>query len=661
MRWLLPLVGLASLVWFLVRVISKPSRATYPCQRVAAPLASGFVVWLLGLVGSIAAARKANQYLRRSRYLIAGLCVAASVGALWLALSITTRRPALADAPTPNAPVGVAQGIHPGRVVWVHDPDATDWEGPGDGHWWQPAHTDQAAVDRMMSRAICSLTGESTDAAAWDKLFRHFNQKRGRGDVGYQPGEKIAIKVNFVGMIWRWDSVDPGTYDLTDTRIDYMNTSPQMMLALLRQLVETVGAKQADIAIGDTLACFANDYYDILQAEFPDVRYLDHAGKFGRTGVKPSSVPLYWSCRPEGCLQDYVPISFAEAEYLINLANLKSHTAAGVTLCAKNHYGSLVRWPVQEGYYDMHKGVFARGMGKYRELVDLLGHAHLGGKTVLYLIDGLYPGRHPIDRAPMRWDSSPFDGDWGSSLFASQDPVAIDSVAFDFLWAEWDDHPHKSGAEDYLHEAAQAGNPPSGTFYDPNHASDVTRLASLGVHEHWNNARDKHYSRNLGTGAGIELVRVEAGTDKGSRGGSGRDARAARWILKFNTRSVRDYLVQLDGLGIAIAFPQKGDKFLYFFSASSPNRTSEIRSVAGESRLSWPDRNAALLAPVCRELGIPVAPLMLLFLPVELEERFLKLELGYNNLEEDQIESTTFEVVRRGGRYDVMVVTQEAR
>jgi hypothetical protein len=442
---------------------------------------------------------------------IAGLCVVASVGALWLALSITTRTPALADAPTPNAPVGVAQGIHPGRVVWVHDPDATDWEGPGDGHWWQPTHTDQAAVDRMMSRAICSLTGESTDAAAWDELFRHFNQKRGRGDVGYQPGQKIAVKVNFVGMIYRWDSVDPETYDMNDTRIDYMNTSPQMMLALLRQLVETVGAKQADIAIGDTLAYFANEYYDVLHAEFPDVRYLDHAGKFGRTGVKPSSVPLYWSCHPEGCLEDYVPVWFAEADYLINLANLKSHTAAGVTLCAKNHYGSLVRWPVQEGYYDMHKGVFARGMGEYRELVDLLGHAHLGGKTVLYLIDGLYPGRHPIDRAPMRWDSSPFDGDWGSSLFASQDPVAIDSVAFDFLWAEWDDHPHKSGAEDYLHEAAQAGNPPSGTFYDPNHAGDVTRLASLGVHEHWNNARDKQYSRNLGSAAGIELIAVGDG------------------------------------------------------------------------------------------------------------------------------------------------------
>jgi hypothetical protein len=67
-----------------------------------------------------------------------------------------------------------------------------------------------------------------------------------------------------------------------------------------------------------------------------------------------------------------------------------------------------------------------------------------------------------------------------------------------------------SGADDYLHEAALADNPPSGTFYDPDHPVNTTRLASLGVHEHWNNAQDKQYSRNLGKREGIELVRVQA-------------------------------------------------------------------------------------------------------------------------------------------------------
>jgi hypothetical protein len=45
-------------------------------------------------------------------------------------------------------------------------------------------------------------------------------------------------------------------------------------------------------------------------------------------------------------------------------------------------------------------------------------------------------------------------------------------------------------------------------FYDPDHPTPVKRLSSLGVHEHWNNPQEKKYSRNLGTGNGIELVAV---------------------------------------------------------------------------------------------------------------------------------------------------------
>jgi gluconolactonase len=235
---------------------------------------------------------------------------------------------------------------------------------------------------------------------------------------------------------------------------------------------------------------------------------MDHAGNFGRTQMKQSSVPFYWSCNPQDCLQDYAPVCYAEADYLINLANLKAHTGSGITLCAKNHYGSLIRGPTTKDYYPLHPSAFSKDVGTYRNLVDLMGHKHLGGKTVLYLVDGLYSGIHPKDEAPRKWSTYPFNGDWASSLLASQDPVAIDSVGFDFLHAEYEDYPRKAGVDDYLHEAALANNPPSGTFYDPDHAGNVKRLPSLGVHEHWNNTKDKKYSRNLGTGEGIELVAV---------------------------------------------------------------------------------------------------------------------------------------------------------
>jgi hypothetical protein len=293
-----------------------------------------------------------------------------------------------------------------------------------------------------------------------------------------------------------------------------MNTSPQVMLALLRQLVKDARVSEQDITIGDPLALFPSQYYDILHREFPGVHYMDRAGgneSHSRSRVDPSSVPFYWSSRPEQASQDYVPAPYAEAAYLINIANLKSHRLAGVTLCAKNHFGSLIRTPPAKGYYDMHATLAqqTRGAGQYRDLVDLMGHAHVGGNTVLCLIDGLYPGVHPMESVPRRWSSAPFNGGWASSLFASQDQVAIDSVGLDFLRGEWSDFPHMPGSGDYLHEAALANDPPSGTFYDPDHPKQTARLSSLGVHEHWNNPQDKKYSRNLGKKQGIELIQYK--------------------------------------------------------------------------------------------------------------------------------------------------------
>lgn len=508
-RWLLPSVGLASLVWFVLRVGPKPSRAAYPCQQVAGPLAGGFLLWLGGVLASAFAFREARRLSGQSRKALAAAFLVIAVATGLVALVYAPAPPAMAAA-EPNAPMGVARGLFPGRVVWVHDPAATDWVGPGDGHWWESEHTNQAAVDRMMSKAIRGLGGEATDGAAWDALFRHFNRTGGRGDMGYTAGEKICIKVNLVGCIANGSAVDPISYNLI-SGLDYMNTSPQMMRALLRQLVYSVGVNPADISIGDPTTRFPNQFHDPLHAEFPTVRYLDNIGgnaAHPRTPVTMSSVPLYWSARPTGKTQDYVPSAYAQATYLINMANLKGHSGAGITLCGKNHYGSLKRYPTSSGYYGLHQTIPSSDMrmGRYRCMVDLMGHAHIGGKTVLYLIDGLYPGIHTVDESPRRWNSAPFNGDWTSSLFASQDPVAIDSVGFDFMDAEYVITPFLPSAEDYLREAAQADSPPSMTFYDPNHPVNTARLASLGTHEHWNNAAEKKYSRNLGAGDGIELV-----------------------------------------------------------------------------------------------------------------------------------------------------------
>jgi uncharacterized protein (DUF362 family) len=192
---------------------------------------------------------------------------------------------------------------------------------------------------------------------------------------------------------------------------------------------------------------------------------------------------------------------------MINLALLRAHTLCGVTLCAKNHLGTT--YFTDKGGWTpspLHDSSSRKNaMGSYNCLVDLNGHRHVGGKTFLYMIDGLYPAKNQTSGV-IRFVSS--GNDWFSSILASQDMVAIDSVGLDFLRNEQAVNPNVvdvvGTADNYLHEAALANKPPSGTRYDPQ--GDGTSLDSLGVHEHWNNPTDKKYSRNLGTGNGIELV-----------------------------------------------------------------------------------------------------------------------------------------------------------
>ena len=70
-------------------------------------------------------------------------------------------------------------------------------------------------------------------------------------------------------------------------------------------------------------------------------------------------------------------------------------------------------------------------------------------------IDALYAAPHQ-SKLPERWESSPFDGHWTASVLASQDPVAVESVAVDFSAAERTAKLMEGTVDNYLHEAALA-------------------------------------------------------------------------------------------------------------------------------------------------------------------------------------------------------------
>jgi len=498
---LLPVTGLLALVWFLLRVVPKPSRATYPCQRVAVPLASGFVVWVAGLIGSTIAYRRARYLAHRSRYVLAATCVAAAIAIIWASVCATQSNPAAAafsPSEPANSPIGTARGIYPGRVVWVRDASAANWDGSA-GNWWDDNNTDQKAVDAMVSPGVRSLTGASSDSAAWDALFRYFNKSRGFGDLGYRKSEKIAIKINVNqdrGGDWKPDGGYP---------------SPQVVYSLVHQLITEAGVPGSAITIYDASRYIGDPIYNKIRSNpdsnFQSVTFVvaPDIARSGRVAaVHDSTNPLQTKAGTA-----YLPQCVTQAKYVINLALLRAHTLCGITLCAKNHFGTTY-FPDGGGWTPspLHNSSSrSNPMGSYNCLVDLNGHKHVGGKTLLYMIDGLYPAKNQTSGV-IKFAS--FGDDWFSSILASQDMVAIDSVGLDFLRNEQAGNPKVvdvvGNPDNYLHEAALANKPPSGTTYDPE--GDGKALESLGVHEHWNNPTEKKYSRNLGKGTGIELVAV---------------------------------------------------------------------------------------------------------------------------------------------------------
>ncbi|MBN1997012.1 DUF362 domain-containing protein [candidate division KSB1 bacterium] len=511
-------VGLASVIWILFRVVPKPGRATYPCQKVALPLAAGFIAWLLGLAGSTLILRRARRLFQKQRYVVGAICFATAV--LLFSVTLSDTRDVAASAvnfvPTDpaNSPTGTGKGIFPGRVVWVYDRLLCD-QGSTSGWWWEDQRTDPEVARRMMTQALLNLTGIADPVESWEALFKYFNRTHyDQNEKGYQAGDKIAIKVN---------NIFSRTYQWTSSQDN--RPCPQMVHALLWQLVNIAGVPQEDITLYDCIFYHGDPVYQYCHADFPSVRWAegdatDRSGYEGGPGTDPGTrekvVPdpncvVYYG-DPDlvpGSGTVCLPTVVSEAKYLISIALPRPHELAGVTLCAKNFFGSVWHPTVYQYYHGwhpefMHKSVAAlnfsndipmRPMGSYNALVDLMGHKDLGGKVLLFLAECI---RYRY------WSAPPFNGGPASSLFMSQDGVAIESVLLDFLRSEG---AVASGtADNYLHEAAQAGNPPSGTVYDPE--NDGIPLESLGVHEHWNNPTDKQYSRNLGAGEGIELIKI---------------------------------------------------------------------------------------------------------------------------------------------------------
>lgn len=530
--------GIISTIWFLIRVIPKPSRAGYPCMKAVAPVMSGFVIYLIGIIGSAYAFKKVRRNLAETRYLPAFAYIL-SIG-LFSALMIssdnkTADASALAVIAPPdgaNNPMGEGKGVYPGRVIWAWDRHATDstCNNTYGNRYYLTKNFNQPVIDQMIYSSIVHLTGTLNVKAAWDSIFTKQNQKKYSLQTSYSPGETIFIKINQTTANWHTNSDysdrDGGNGDLNAGACE---TSPPVIMSILRQLIDSFGVAQENIYIGDPMSHIIKYNYSYWHSAYPNVKYCDQSIDNGRYQITASgTTDLNFS--DQGYVMTAINYSdqelfreMVDAKYMINIANLKPHVRAGITLCAKNHFGS----PTHSSAGNFHSSLVNTldaaapdnapnntGYKKYRVQVDLMGSQYLGGNTMLSIVDGLWAGGPNEIEIPRKWKMTPFNNNWANSVFMSIDQVALESVCFDFLRTEYnginqpEKNPNWNGVDDYLHQAADTSNWPNGLSYDPDGSG--IHLKSLGVHEHWKDALKKSYSRNLNFNKGIELVSIPA-------------------------------------------------------------------------------------------------------------------------------------------------------
>lgn len=375
-----------------------------------------------------------------------------------------------------NEPIGEGRGIHPGRVAWIHSPGVATWDGRT-GLWVEDRWNNQDKADAMVREAILQISGETTAKKGWQALFRHFNKEHGRGNKGYKKGETIAVKLNMNNALAHHDTIE-------------LNSSPFVTLALMRSMVKEGGVREQDIIICEPSRAITDSIYDKVHREFPRIRFIDNIGGDGREKCEYYPEQIVYS-QSNGKMARGLAKCIVDADYLINTGLLKTHVGPGVTLTAKNWYGATdisLFWK-----NNAHNGISQdkrNGKPAYKTVVDWMAHKNMGGKALLYIIDGTYGSRHVNGAPAPKWQKAPFNNQWCCSIIASQDEVACDAVAMDLIISEWPEFNSLSYCDEYLIEAASIPNAPSGTVYKQD-GQPLTK--PLGLMEHCD--KDRKYKK----------------------------------------------------------------------------------------------------------------------------------------------------------------------
>jgi uncharacterized protein (DUF362 family) len=253
-------------------------------------------------------------------------------------------------------------------------------------------------IRAMMRRGMTALTGAKDWAEAWRVFF--------------EPGDVVGIKVNPVGAPHVISSAEV-IYEIVDG-LKSAGVKVKDIFVYDRYRKDFLAAGFGKMLPEGVRQASASDHYDLVQL---DINGYDPEHYLEMALVTPGQDPA----NPEARRSYVAKFLTRDVNKLVNLAVLKDHQSAGVTLALKNLSHGLVN-----NVYRSHSTPTLNACGTFIPAVVSL--PVIRQKTVLNILDGikgLYNGGPGSGDARFVWEHK--------ILYFATDPVALDRIGWNAI------------------------------------------------------------------------------------------------------------------------------------------------------------------------------------------------------------------------------------
>ena len=365
-------LGVFSLAWLLLRSGTKPSRLAYPCQRTAAAFGLNFLASFSPWLGSSILARtwpdsRAPGEAKRGRR--------AALGGMLRCMLVLS--PILFLSPEGPYAAGIAPALPAGKAAVVERTVRL------------PERPDPHPTVAIISRD--HTPDEAEIAVMVEQAFEGALGSGGLAKV-VKSGDVVLVKPNL--------GCGYNSYETADWRV-------------VKPIVQA--AKQAGVSqvyIGEGEGCgYGMGVFDGAgyTANITDVTYVN----FNDIASNP-----YYEVNVSGGLWDEpiaIPQVYFDADVVISVPKLKTHSEAGVTLSLKNAMGVP---PVV--LYSSPGSTYRNLIHEKYEVRKTIAQINLARKPDLAVIDAILAGQ---GEGP--WAADPIEVD---AILAGRDLVALDAV-----------------------------------------------------------------------------------------------------------------------------------------------------------------------------------------------------------------------------------------